>query len=420
MPHMASYVKRFLRQLGPGFITGASDDDPSGIATYSQVGAQFGLSQLWCAFLLLPFMISIQEMVGRIGMVAGEGLTAVIRRHYSKKILWGVVVLVFIANTINIGADIGAMADATRLLVPQLPFGIAAVGYCIIILCLEIFLSYKTYANILKWLAFSLLSYVATAFIVTTNWRDVLQHAFIPTIVLNRDFILGLIAVAGTTITPYCFFWQSNEEVEEEVAQGRTTLAARRGATAQEIHGMRTDVGIGMMFSNLITFFIITTAAMTFFKHGIHNLETSAQAAQALAPLAGNFASLLFAIGIIGTGLLAVPILSASASYAIAEACQWSNGLSKKLRQAQGFYGAITIATVIGLLINFIGIPPIKALFWSAVVNGLIAPLLILIILLIANTRKILGNHVNGVLENIFGMSTFVLMTIAGVLLFIL
>lgn len=407
-------------KLGPGFVTGASDDDPSGIATYTQVGAQFGLAQLWTTFVNLPLMIAIQEMVGRIGMVAGEGLASILRKHYSKPVLWLVVVLVFIANTINIGSDLGAMADSTRLLLPSIPFSILLIGYTVLILVLEIFLSYKTYASVLKWFAVSLLGYLLTAFIVTTDWGTVLSSAFIPMFRFDRDFVTGFVALLGTTISPYLFIWQASEEIEEEIAAGRTSIKKRRGAAATDVRKMRRDTAIGMSFSQTITFFIIVTAAGTFFSHGLHDVQTTAQAAEALAPLAGRFASFIFALGVVGTGLLAVPVLSASASYALSEALSWKSGLYKKLKQAHGFYGAITIATLIGLLINFSGLNPIKALYWTAVLNGVVTPPLVLIILMVANNKKIMGKWVNGRWSNFFGGLTLLATTGAVILLFVL
>ncbi len=417
---MRNPISSLFRRLGPGFITGSSDNDPSGIATYTQVGAQFGLGMLWTAFATLPFMTAVQEMSARIGMVAGDGVTTVLRNHYPKWLLWIFVSLILIANTINIGADLGAMADAAHLLIPRMSFTVLALLFTFLILILEIFITYKTYATILKWFAMSLLSYVFTAFIVTTDWKDVLAHAVIPTISFNREFILGLVAVFGTTISPYLFIWQSHEEIEEEIAKGRTTHALRKGATRQEMNTMRKDTFVGMAFSQIITFFIIVTAAMTFFRHGLRDIQTAAEAAKALEPLAGRFAETLFAVGIIGTGLLAVPVLSASASYALSDAFHWSEGLYKKFREAHGFYGIIIISTLVGLLINFVGINPIKALIWTAVLNGLITPPIIAIMLLVANNRKIMGKYVNSRVSNILCGATVAFMTIAGVLLFVL
>ncbi len=412
-------LRSFLRRLGPGFITGAADDDPSGIATYTQIGAQFGLAQLWTALFGIPFMIGIQEMVGRIGMVAGEGIGAILHKHYGRWVLWTFVILILIANTINIGTDLGAMADATRLLIPGVPFAALAIGYTLLILILEIFLTYQVYARILKWFALSLFSYVLTAIVVTTNWHTVFAAAVWPQIGFNHNFLLGLVAVAGTTISPYLFIWQANEEVEEEIVQGRKTLRARRGATAREIRNMRIDTSAGMAFSNIIMFFIMVTAAMTFFAHGITNIQTSADAARALRPLAGPYASILFAIGIVGTGLLAVPVLSASASYVLSEAFRWSEGLYRRFKEAHGFYGVITVATLIGLLINFTGLNPIKALFWTAVINGIVAAPLILVILFIGNNKKIMGKWRNSTLSNVFGIANFILLTSAAIATFL-
>ncbi len=417
---MPSFFQKFLKKFGPGFITGASDDDPSGIATYTQSGAGFGLGQIWTVIFMWPMMISIQEMVGRISMVAGQGLASVVRKRYSKWILYILVFLILIANTINIGADLGAMADTTRLIVPQVPFAVLAIGYTALILFLEIFITYKTYAKILKWFALTLLSYFVTVLLVTTNWGSLFSVAFIPHFELTKDFVMMIVAILGTTISPYLFIWQGNEEMEEEIAQGRKTLTQRKGATAREIGDMRRDTIIGMTFSQIITFCIIATAAFAFFKNGLFDIQTSAQAAKALEPLAGRFASLVFAIGVIGTGLLAIPVLSASASYALSEAFGWKEGLYKKFKQAHGFYGVITISTLIGLTINFIGINPIKALIYAAIINGLVTPPLILIILKVANDRKIMGARINGWLSNSLGIITFLVTTVCAVLVFVL
>ena len=415
---MENPLRRFFRHLGPGFITGASDDDPSGIATYTAVGARFGFGLLWTSILVLPFMIAIQETVARIGMVTGEGLTAAIRKRSSRATLLLVVFLVFVANSINIGANLGAMGDALRLLVPQIPFAVATIGFTILILILEIFVTYKTYAKILKWLALTLLAYLLTAILVTTNWSAVLKGALIPHFELTKDFVLAFIAVLGTTISPYLLLWQANEEVEEEIANGRKTVNRRKGANAEELQEMHRDVTTGMTFSNLIMFCIILTAASVFFSNGIHDIATSADAANALTPLAGKGAFWLYTIGIIGTGLLAIPILSASASYALSEAFGWKNGLAHKLHEAHGFYGAITIATLIGLLLNFSGIAPIQALIWAAIVNGLVTPVILFVVLKIANDPKLMGEHVNGLASNILVGFTAVIMTGAAGLLF--
>lgn len=413
-------IKNFLKKFGPGFVTGASDDDPSGIATYTQAGAGFGFGQLWTAVFMFPMMLGIQEMAARIGMMAGKGLTAVVRQRMPKTILYIFVGLILVANTINIGADLGAMADVTRILAPQIPFAVYAIGFTVLILLLEIFITYKTYAKILKWFALSLFSYVLVLFLVTTNWGELAMRAFIPHMELTRDFVLGLVALLGTTISPYLFIWQSNEEVEEEIVQGRTTIEARRGINGPELHEMRQDTIIGMSFSQIITFCIIASAASAFFSHGITDIQSAAQAAQALEPLAGRFATYVFAFGVIGTGLLAVPVLSASASYALSEAFGWKEGLYKKFKQAHGFYGVITVSTLIGLTINFIGINPIKALIYAAIINGLVTPPLIAIILKIANDKTVMRKHVNSWLSNTIGLVTLAITTICAVLVFVL
>ena len=413
-------LQRFLDRFGPGFITGASDNDPSGIVTYTQVGAHFGLAQLWTAVFCLPFMGVMQEMVARIGMVTGEGLVASLRKDYPKWIMWSFVGLLFGANTLNIGADLGAMADASRLLIPAIPFPVLVVSFTVLILLLEIFITYKTYAKILKWFAFSLFGYIITAFLVTTDWGNVLAHSFIPTIQINRDFMMGLVAILGTTISPYLFIWQSNEQVEEEIAKGRTTLRQRQGATKQELKAMRKDVSTGMLFSQVITFCIMITASAVFFSRGIDGITSASQAAKMLEPIAGNFSYILYAVGIIGTGLLAVPVLSASASYAMSDALGIRSGLFHKLKQAHGFYGAITVSTLIGLLINFLNLNHISVLYWTAVINGLVMAPLIGIILVIANDKRVMRGWHNGDLANLIGLISFFVMTCAAVMFLVL
>lgn len=417
---MSHKKKSWFRRLGPGFITGAADDDPSGIATYTQVGAQFGFGQLWTVFFTLPLMVAMQEMVGRIGLVSGRGITDIVRRIFPKWVLLLFVGLILLANTMNIGTDLGAMAEVTRLVFPQIPFVILAIGFTALILFLEIFISYKTYAKLLKWFALALFSYVITLFLVTQNWSELAFSAIIPQFQISKAFILTLVAILGTTISPYLFIWQANEEVEEEIADGRSSIKKRIGATKQEIKEMRRDTAIGMLFSQIIMFCIIATAGNAFFKNGIFDIQSAAQAAQALQPLAGHWASYIFALGVIGTGLLAIPVLSASASYALSEAFGWKEGLYRKFRQAHGFYGVITLATLLGLMINFVGINPIKALIWTAVLNGVVTPPLILIIVKIANDKKVMGKHVNGIWSNLFGGITFLVTSVCVLLLFIL
>ncbi len=408
-------MKDLIKKLGPGWITGASDDDPSGIGTYSYSGSRFGFGQLWTMFFTIPFMVAVQEMCARIGQVTGRGLAGVIRQHYSRRALMMCVSLLFIANTINIAADIGAMAAAFRLLV-DVPFVLTAVLFTALILALEIFIPYKKYARILKFLSASLFLYVIAAVAVQKDWLNVAKHLVLPSFSFDKDYLFALVAILGTTISPYLFFWQSSTEVEEEISNGRATLKARKGVTDEEITTMRWDVGIGMVFSNLVAFFIMVTTASTLFPQGIV-IETAQDAAVALTPIAGPFASLLFAIGIIGTGLLAVPILAGSASYAISEAFRWKNGLYRKWNEAYGFYAVIAIATIAGLCINFLNVDPIKLLIWTAVINGVIAPILLTLIVRIGNNKKIMGARKNSRLSSFFGWMTVALMSGSAILL---
>ncbi len=407
--------KKLLRSIGPGFITGAADDDPSGIATYSQTGALFGYAQLWVAPYTLPFMIAIQEMCGRIGAVTGKGLAGVIRQEYSRTILWGAVSLLVVANTINIGADLGAMAAAVGLILP-IPLAASLVVITLITLALQIFIPYATYAKFLKYLTLSLLAYVLCAFAVHLDWAFVLSVTLVPHIEFSKVYLLNIAALLGTTISPYLFFWQADQEVEEEIQQHRLTEigAGTPRITARFIKEMRLDTVLGMLFSQIITFFIIATVAST--MHG-GPIATAADAAEALRPLAGNFAFLLFALGILSTGFLAVPILAGSAAFAVAEAAHWRVGLEKKFDKARMFYGVIVVSTMIGVLINFIGIDPITLLYYSAALNGVLAPPLMVIILMIGNNKKILGARTNSALSNTLGIFITVAMGMVGVAL---
>ena len=411
-------IKKIFSILGPGFITGASDDDPSGIATYSQTGALFGFAQAWTALFSFPMMVAIQEMCGRIGLVSGKGLAGVIRLHYPKKVLYSSVFLLFLANTINIGADLGAMAASAQL-VFGFPFVYWLIGMVVLTLVLEIFVSYKTYSKYLKYLALALLSYVVAAFTIKLDWKEVFASLIIPHIEFNKTYIFNIVAILGTTISPYLFFWQADEEVEEEVAHHklRRMGAGQPRITPKDISRLRLDTVIGMLFSNLVMFFIIITTGTTLFTHGITKINSASDAAAALKPLAGDYAFLLFAVGIVATGLLALPILAGSASYAVSESFGWREGLYQKLNRAHGFYGVITIATLVGLLINFIGIDPIVALYYSAVINGIIAPPLIVMILLIANNKKIMGERTNSPFLNILGALTAFIMGLSAVIL---
>ena len=357
-------------------------------------------------------------MCGRIGMVTGKGISGVIRKHYSKPILYFAVSLLFVTNTINIGADLGAMASSAQLLI-NLPFVLWLIPMAIFTLFLEVFISYKVYAKFLKYLTFSLFAYVIVAFALKLDWLQVLSSTVVPTISLNKAYLFNIIAILGTTISPYLFFWQTGEEVEEEVeshklkTMGEGTPKINRG----DIRKMRADTVVGMFFSNLIMFFIITTAAATLFANNIHNVDTAQEAALALQPIAGNFTFILFAAGIIGTGLLAVPVLAGSASYAISEALGWREGLYRKFTKAHGFYAVIAAATLVGILVNFSGVPPFKMLYYTAVLNGLIAPPLMILILLISSNPEIMGTYTNSKFSNYMGITITAIMSIASLLL---
>ncbi|MEO7314719.1 MAG: divalent metal cation transporter [Ginsengibacter sp.] len=415
--------RKFLNELGPGLTTGAADDDPSGIATYSQTGAQFGYGQLWTALYMLPFMIAVQEACARIGMVTGKGIAGVIKEHYSKTVLYIVVSLVVVANVINIGADIGAMAAAARILLPM-PFVVWTLLMTTTILLLEIFTTYKAYARILKWLAISLLAYPITVFIVQLDWMIVLKATFIPHIEFTFAFFFIITGVLGTTISPYMFFWQASQEVEE-IRDKKLIRDGKPVIREENILEMRRDNNSGMIISEITTWSILVVSGTVLHSSGITNIETAADAAKALEPLvrsfpnAGYLSKVIFSVGILGLGFLAVPVLSGSTAYAVSEAFNWKSGLNLKLRRAHGFYGVIIVSTLVGLLINFMGINPVKALIYSAVLNGIAAvPLLFLIIRISAN-EKILGEFKGGALSRILLWITFIGMGAAalGILL---
>lgn len=412
---MKKKQKTLWERIGPGFVTGAADDDPSGIGTYSQTGAQFGYSQLWLALFSTPFMTAVQEMCGRIGMVAGKGLSGILREKYPKWVLVIVVSLLFFANSINIGADIGAMAAAAQMLF-GLPIAFWLFGFVFLILGLELFVSYLRYAKILKWLSFTLVAYIITAFMVKQPWGQIAWATFIPSFSLSTPYLMNIVAILGTTISPYLFFWQADEEVEEEIVRKKILGFGlkRPYITKTDVSDMRKDTFVGMFFSNLAMFFIILTAASTLNAKGIFDIQTATDAAEALRPLAGPLAHFIFTLGIVSVGLLAVPILAGSASYAIAEAFGWNEGLSKKVREAPAFYAIIAASTLFGLSVNLIGIPPFKMLYYSAVFNGLVAPILIYFILKIANNKDVMGSFVNGRTSNILGWIIFAIMSIAG------
>jgi NRAMP (natural resistance-associated macrophage protein)-like metal ion transporter len=411
-------VKTYLAALGPGLVTGASDDDPSGIGTYSQTGAQFGYAQLWTALFTFPLMTAIQEICARIALQTGGGLAAALRKYYPKPVLYFCVTLLFVANTINLGADLGAMAAAAQLLV-GIPHLVWLIGITLLTAVLEIFVSYKRYARVLRYLTLSLFAYILVPFVSSLDWGQALRDTVIPTIQFNKDYLLNLVAILGTTISPYLFFWQASQEIEEEIDEGRKTVHSRKGVTKVELKWMRTDVVAGMVLSNVVTWFIIATTAATLFQHGITTIDSAPKAAEALRPIAGDAAYLLFAVGIIGTGLLAVPILAGSAAYAVAETFKFREGLYLKLRQAPGFYGIIAFSTLLGFGMNFIGINPIQALYYTAVLNGIVAPPLLLTIMLIGNNRSIMKSKVNGRLSNTLGWIATIAMTIAAVALLV-
>jgi NRAMP (natural resistance-associated macrophage protein)-like metal ion transporter len=414
-PDVVKKGKDYWHMLGPGLTTGASDDDPSGIATYSQAGAQFGFQLLWLAFFTFPLMSVIQEMCARIGLVTGRGLAGTIRRTFSRRVLYACTLLLFAANAFNIGADLGAMAKGVQLLRPSLNFPMLVIGFTIASLGLQIFTPYARYARYLKWLAMVLFAYVASALLAHINWAEVLHHAIIPTVTWSKDQLLLICAILGTTISPYLFFWQTSQEVEEQIAQGKTNIAARQGASKSDVRSMRIDVWSGMLLSNVVMFFIIAACGAVLFPQGITNITSAAQAAEALRPFAGNATFLLFAIGIIGTGLLAIPVLAGSTSYAFSESFLWKEGLNNKLNQAHAFYGIIIISMFVGLGLNFVGIDPIKALIYSAVFNGIVAPVVLVLIVLISSNKHIMGEWVNRKPTTYMGWFITALMAVSGV-----
>ncbi|QBD78928.1 divalent metal cation transporter [Ktedonosporobacter rubrisoli] len=407
-------LRKALQVLGPGLITGSSDDDPSGIGTYSTAGAGFGFATLWTALITFPLMAAVQVICARIGLVSGMGLAGVVRKHYARWLLYPIVCGLVIANTINAGADIGAIAAAINLLVPipavffVIPTALALVG-------LQIWGSYRLITRIFKWLTLSLLAYIATAFFVKPDMLAVLKGTFVPTIQLNANFLSTLVAILGTTISPYLFFWQASSEVEDQESKQKHSILQRRGTTARQLRHAAWDVDIGMLFSNLVMYFIILTTAATLFKAGKTQVPSATDVALALRPLAGNGASILLALGLIGSGMLAVPILTGSSAYVMAEAFEWPGGLNKKPHQARRFYIVIALSTLLGMLINFFGFNPIAALFWTALINGLLAPPLMLVIMLIANNRKVMGDKTNGFWLNFLGWIATLLMSAAAI-----
>lgn len=396
-----------FNRLGPGFITGAADDDPSGIATYSIAGAQFGYKLNWLSLFLLPMMIALQEMCGRIGICSGMGLAGVIKKFYSKKLLIITVLLLFVSNVINIGADLGVMAASLEMIF-GINFLVLLLAVTIFSVLMEVFLPYKRYSSFLKWLGLTLLVYVLTAFITKQDWPSVFYYTLIPHIDFNLPFLLTMVGFIGTTISPYLFFWQASEEVEEEIAKGRVSDFEKKPHVFKgEILHMQKDTTVGMIFSNLISVFIVLTAAAALNANGITDIETPQQVAMALRPLAGDFAYLLFTVGIIGIGLQSIPVLAGGVAYSVSETFGFKEGLSKKFGQARMFYIIIGLATVIGAVINLIGINPIRALYYSAIINGVISVPLIAIIIKLADDERIVGKYTTNKLNKVIGWVTF-------------
>jgi len=410
-------LKRLFLVLGPGLITGASDDDPSGIGTYTQAGASLGFATLWTAPFTLPMMAAVQFICAKIGMVSGMGLGGVLRKHYPRWVVYTAISLLVIANTINAGTDIGAIAASINLLVP-IPALALVVPIAIGIVALQIFCSYNLISRIFKWLTLTLFAYIIAAFLARPHWGEVLRATVIPTIRFDHVYLMTLVAILGTTISPYLFFWQASQEVEEELKMGRSTLVEREGATDREIKIAEIDVDIGMVFASLVFYFVILASAATLHAAGKTDIQTATEAAQALHPLSGVGATILFALGLIGCGFLAVPVLTGSSAYAIGEAFGWNCGLNEKFRKARHFYGIIIVSTMVGVLINFLKIAPVTALFWTAVINGVLAPPLLVMIMLVSNNRKVMGKRVNGKLTNIIGWSTAAIMSAAAIGMF--
>jgi NRAMP (natural resistance-associated macrophage protein)-like metal ion transporter len=412
----SSRIARILRMIGPGVITGASDDDPSGIGTYAMAGAAFGYAMLWTALLTFPLMAGIQYICAKIGLVYGRGLAGIMRKHYSRVLLYPVIAGLVIANVINAAADLAAVAEGIRLLVP-IPELMLIVAIGVSILALQIWGSYRLIARIFKWLTLALFAYIGSAFLARPNWGDVLRGTLIPHFSLDSAFLTMFVALLGTTISPYLFFWQANQEVEEKSSHGRKTLWRRKGAKDSELRYAAWDVNVGMFLSNVVMFFIILATAATLHRAGRTDVATATDAAEALRPLAGEAAFVLMAMGLIGSGFLAIPILTGSGAYAVAEAFGWKCGLDEKPGRAKEFYLVMGASTVAAMAINFLGIDAMKALFWTAVINGFLAPPLLVVVMLVANNRTVMGKRVNGVGLNVLGWATTTLMSAASLVL---
>jgi NRAMP (natural resistance-associated macrophage protein)-like metal ion transporter len=410
-------VRHFFSELGPGLITGAADDDPSGISTYSVTGASFGYAPLWTALFSFPLMVSVQLMCARLGMVTGLGLAGVIRRRYPRWVLRGACSLLIVANVVNIGADLGGMADATEM-VTGVNSLVWTPIYAILIISLLFWTSYSFVAKVFKWLTLVLFAYVITAFLAHPDWRAVLHSTFVPHVEWSSAYLATFVGILGTTISPYLFFWGASQEVEEERKIGRQTVEEREGATDEELRKSRTDVITGMFFSNLVMYFIILTTAATLHAHGKTTIETAQQAAEALKPLAGNSAYLLFTLGLIGTGMLGVPVLAGAAAYAVAEARNWRGTLEDRPHLAKKFYAIVASSMILGLALDYAGFNAVKMLFWSAVLNGVLAPPLIVLVVLLTSNKKVMGDRVNPPLLKWIGWVTAAVMAVAAIAMF--
>ncbi len=418
MPRNNHAIQKFFAELGPGLITGAADDDPSGIATYSVTGAGFGYGPLWTALFCFPLMAAVQLMCSRLGMVTGRGLAAVVRKRYSRWVLWGACLLLIVANVINIAADLGGMAEATQM-VTGLPSAWLTPAFAVIIVAALFLTSYRTMARVFKWLTLVLFAYVITAFLAHPDWVAVLRATFVPDIHWSNEYLSVLVAILGTSISPYLFFWQAAQEVEEERAEGKNTVAKRKGASDAELRRARTDVLTGMFFSNFVMYFIILTTAATLHAHGITKIATASQAAEALKPLAGKGAYWLFTLGLIGTGMLGVPVLAGSSAYAIAEAMSWGASLDRKPKLAPKFYGVLAVAMALGVALDRVGLDAVKMLFWSAVANGVLAPPLIVLVVLLTTDPTVMGDRVNPPLLKWLGWLAAAVMTAAAIAMFV-
>jgi NRAMP (natural resistance-associated macrophage protein)-like metal ion transporter len=407
-----SKISKFWKLLGPGLVTGASDDDPSGIATYSQAGAAYGLSTLWTSILAFPLMAAIQKMCARIGLVTSQGLTGTLKKHYPKPVLYVMLLFSFPAIVMNIGADIAGMGAVGNLLFPRIDATFFSIFFTVLLLGLIIYLPYQKIASVLKYMCIVMLVYFIVPFLYKQDYMEIIKATFIPTLKFDKNFIAILVGILGTTISPYLFFWQASVEVEEMKNKKKHLIVNKK-----IISEMKQDVDFGMSFSGMVMFFIILTTGTVLFKGGVHQIDTVEQAAMALKPLAGNLAYLLFAVGIIGTGLIAIPVLSGSLSYIFTETFGWEQGLDKKFHEARGFYVIIAISLLLGLSLNYIGITPIKALIYTAILYGITAPVLIGIILHISNNKKIMGDYTNNTLSNILGFAALIIMTTASIAL---